>query len=154
MGFGNLSNGEAHVFSLPLPPSLGSRSEWRRLTVTLAWLSPVLPATQKYRVASLWFEIRGSRLVPNRTNADWQAVRRGTVQHEIFEGQSAEPLEDGEVLEIKVNCREDAGKIHKPISYGVVVSLEIAEGIDIDVYNEVRTRIKPKIQIQQATNLQ
>lgn len=154
LGFGNLSNGEAHVFSLPLPPSLGSRPEWRRLTVTLAWLSPVLPATQKYRAASLWFEIRGSRLVPNRTNADWQAVQRGTVQHEIFEGQSAEPLEDGEVLEIKVNCREDAGKIHKPIPYGLVVSLEIAEGIDIDVYNEVRTRIKPKIQIQQETNLQ
>lgn len=41
LGFGQLSDGEAHVFRLPLPPSLGSRPEWRRLTVTLAWFSPI-----------------------------------------------------------------------------------------------------------------
>ena len=149
LGFGELSNGEAHVFRLPLPHSLGSSSEWRRLTVTLAWLSPVLPTTQKYRVASLWFEVIGGRLVPNRTNADWQAVRRGTVQHEIFEGQRAEPFRNGETIEIKVNCREDAGKLQAPVGYGLAVSLEVAEGVEINIYNEIQTRIKPKVQIQQ-----
>ncbi len=152
LGFGQLSDGKAHVFSLPLPPSLGSRSEWRRLTVTLAWLSPISASTQKYRTASLWFEMRNNSLAPTRSDADWRAVRRGTVQHEVFEGQSAEPFIDGDVIEIKVNCREDAGKIQNPIAYGLTVSLEVAEGINIAVYNEIRTRIAPAIQIQQTTD--
>lgn len=152
LGFGQLSDGEAHVFSLPLPPSLGSRPEWRRLTVTLAWLSPISASTQKYRTASLWFEMNNNGLAPTRSDADWRAVRRGTVQHEVFEGQRAEPFIDGEVIEIKVNCREDAGKIQNPVAYGLAVSLEVAEGVDIAVYNEIRTRIAPAIQIQQATD--
>ena len=152
LGFGKLSDGEAHVFSLPLPPSLGSRPEWRRLTVTLAWLSPISVNTQKYRNASLWFEISNNGLTPNRSDADWRAVRRGTVQHEVFEGQRAEPFIDGEVIEIKVNCREDAGKMQNPVAYGLAVSLEVADGVDIAVYNEIRTRIAPAIQIQQATD--
>jgi len=152
LGFGQLSDGEAHLFSLPLPPSLGSRPEWRRLTVTLAWLSPISASTQKYRTASLWFEMNNNGLAPTRSDADWRAVRRGTVQHEVFEGQRAEPFIDGEVIEIKVNCREDAGKIQNPVAYGLTVSLEVAEGVDIAVYNEIRTRIAPAIQIQQATD--
>ena len=91
-------------------------------------------------------------LAPTRSDADWRAVRRGTVQHEVFEGQRAEPFIDGEVIEIKVNCREDAGKIHNSVAYGLAVSLEVAEGLDIAVYNEIRTRIAPAIQIQQATD--
>jgi hypothetical protein len=152
LGFGQLYDGEAHVFSLPLPPSLGSRPEWRRLTVTLAWLSPISASIQKYRNASLWFEMSNNGLAPTRSDADWRAVRRGTVQHEVFEGQRAEPFIDGEVIEIKVNCREDAGKIQNPVAYGLAVSLEVAEGVDIAVYNEIRTRIAPAIQIQQATD--
>ena len=152
LGFGQLSDGEAHVFSLPLPPSLGSRPEWRRLTVTLAWLSPIAAMTQKYRTASLWFEINNNGLAPTRTDADWRAVRRGTVQHEVFEGQRAEPFIDGDVIEIKVNCRQDAGKILNPVAYGLVVSLEVREGVDIAVYSEIRTRIAPAIRIQQATD--
>ena len=61
LGFGRLRDEEAHVFTLPLPPSLGARREWRRLTVTLAWMSPLAPNTQRYRTASLWFEV-GRRL--------------------------------------------------------------------------------------------
>lgn len=157
LGFGQLSDGEAHVFKLPLPPSLGSRPEWRRLTATMAWLSPISAGTQKYRIASLWFEVGG--VVPARDRKEscsgvngWRTVRRGTVQHEIFEGQSAEPFIDGDAIEIKVNCRKDAGKIHSPVAYGLAVSLEVAEGVDISVYNEIRARITPIIQIQQTTD--
>ena len=157
LGFGQLSDGEAHVFRLPLPPSLGSRPEWRRLTVTMGWLSPISAGTQKYRTAGLWFEVGG--VVPAKERKEscsgtdgWRAVRRGTVQHEVFEGQRAEPFIDGDVIEIKVNCREDAGKVQHPIAYGLAVSLEVAEGLDIAVYNEIRTRIAPAIQIQQATD--
>ena len=158
LGFGQLSDDEAHVFRLPLPPSLGPRLEWRRLTVTMAWLSPISARTQKYRTASLWFDVRG--VVPARDRKEscsgtdgWRAVRRGTVQHEVFEGQeTTKPFIDGDVTEIRVNCRNDAGKIQNPVAYGLAVSLEVAEGLDIAVYNEIRARIAPAIQIQQATD--
>ena len=157
LGFGQLSDGEANVFNLPLPPSLGSRREWRRLTATMAWLSPISAGTQRYRTANLWFEILGVPVVPNRKescsgNDGWHTVRRGTVQHEVFEGKRAEPLIDGEVLRIKVNCSKDAGRIQNPVTYGLVVSLEVAEGVNIPVYNEIKTRITTTIQIQPTTN--
>ena len=148
LGYGELSDGGAHLFQLPLPPSLSARQERRRLTVTLSWLSPISPTTQKYRIASLWFETFNNSLAPSRQNADWQTVKRGTVQHEVFEGESADPFTDGDAIKIKVNCRADAGKIQSPIPYGLVVSLEVAEGLNIPIYNEIKTRIVTKIQIQ------
>jgi hypothetical protein len=148
LGFGQLHDEEAHLFTLPLPPSLGARREWRRLTVTLAWMSPLAPTTQRYRGASLWFEVEGGSLAPNRQDADWRAVRRGTIQHEVSDGDRAIAVADGTSLTIKVNCRKDAAKIQAPVAYGLAVSLEVAEGIDIAIYDEIRTRIVSAIQIR------
>lgn len=148
LGFGQLNDEEAHLFNLPLPPSLGARLDKRRLTVTLAWLSPLAASTQRYRTASLWFEVEGGTLAPNRQEAEWRAVRRGIVQHEIFEGEKAVPISGGDSLTIKVNCRKDAARIQEPVAYGLAVSLEVAEGLDIAIYNEIRTRIASAVEIR------
>ena len=58
LGFGQLNDEEAHLFNLPLPPSLGARLDKRRLTVTLAWLSPLAASTQRYRTASLCLKLK------------------------------------------------------------------------------------------------
>ncbi len=150
LGFGKLNDGEAHVFQLPMPPSLSAKREMRKLTVTLAWFSPIAPTTQKYRSSSLWFEVENDVLSASRTDAEWRSVRRGTVQHEIFQGERAVALDDGDTLKIKVNCRKDASKIENPVPYGLVVSLEVAEGVDIQIYNEIRTRIIPAVRIRQT----
>ena len=148
LGFGYLNDKEAHVFTLPLPPSLGARRDWRRLTVTLAWLSPIAATTQRYRSVSLWFEVEGGAVAPKREEAEWRAVRRGTVQHEVFEGNQAVPINDDTNLTIKVNCRKDAAKIQEPVAYGLAVTLEVAEGVDIAIYEEIRTRIAPPVEIR------
>ena len=148
LGFGQLGDEEAHLFTLPLPPSLGSRREWRRLTVTLAWLAPIAANTQKYRGASLWFEFEGGMLAPNRLGVDSKSVRRGTVQHEVFEGDRAITIANDAQLTIKVNCRIDAIKIQERVAYGLAVSLEVAEGIDIAIYDEIRTRVASAIEIR------
>lgn len=147
LGFGYLKDEEAHVFRLPLPPSLSSRKDKRKITITLAWLSLVAPNTQKYRVASLWFEVINNSLSPQRKDGDWRSVRRGTVQHEIFEGERAVPITDGDSLQIKVNCKKEAGKIVQAIPYGLVVSLEVAEGIEVPIYDEIKTRIATQVKI-------
>lgn len=148
IGFGQLSDEEAHLFSLPLPASLGARREWRRLTVTLAWISPIAARTQLYRTASLWFEIDNGFFVRERQDADWRAVRRGTVQHEVFDGDRATAITNDSNLTIKVNYRNDAANIQEPVAYGLIASLEVAEGIDIAIYNEIRTRIMSAIAIR------
>ncbi len=157
LGFGQLNDGEAHGYNLPLPPSLSAQREWRRFTVTLAWLTPVAPTTQRYREAQLWFDFEGGKKSREKLkgklrvvgiDSDSDATRRGTVQHEVFEGKSAVAISDGDVLQIKVNCRKDARKLEHPIAYGLVVSLEVAEGLDLAIYNEIRTRIAPAVEIR------
>ena len=148
LGFGQLSDGKAHLFSLPLPASLGARREWRRLTVTLAWMSPIAASTQRYRSAGLWFELAGNALALKRAEVDNIASRRGTVQHEIFEGDKAVAITDDATLTIKVNCRKDASKIQEPVAYGLAVSLEVAEGVNIAIYEEIRTRIVTALEIR------
>lgn len=148
LGYGQLNDEEAHLYELPLPPSLGARVNRRRLTVTVAWMSPIVPNTQKYRAAHIWFEVNGGTLTPTRQNVDWQAARRGTVQHEIFEGDRAVAITDDANLSIKVNCRKDATKFNDPVTYGLAVSLEVAEGLDIAIYDEIRTRIASAVEIR------
>ncbi len=150
IGCGRLSDGEAHLYSIPLPPSLSSKRIWRRLTITLAWLSPVRSTDRKYRCASLWFDPPSDKLQIIRQQADGRAVRRGTVQHEILEGDRAAVFVDGDKLLIKVNCREAAKPLTQSVPYGLAVSLEVAEGIEIPIYNEILTRIRTVIRINSS----
>jgi hypothetical protein len=147
IGFGKLSNGQAHLYHLPLPPSLSGIIGKRRITVTLAYFSPIFPGTQKYLGSDLWFALKNILLNTKRKESDNKTVQRGTVQHEIFEGEDATIFDDGDTLDIQVNCREFAGKHNYQIPYSIIVSLETAEELNIQVYDEVRTRIAPPIQI-------
>ena len=140
IGFGELKEEEAHVYSLPLPPSLSSQTIKRRLTITLAWFTPVSPTTQRYRTSRLWFEAK-NQLVKNRMITDWQAVRRGTLQHEIFEDSDAAAFINGDSISIKVNCSKDANSFIENIPYALLVSLEVAEGLDLPLYQEIKDRI-------------
>ena len=148
LGFGELDDGEAHEFRLPLPPSLSAKTQWRRLTVTLAWLTPVNSRNQKYRIAHLWFDPKTENpIASNRMYADHRAVQRGTLQHEVLDGGEAVPFQDGKNIVIKVNCRADAGDITKPIRYALAVTLEVAEGISIPIYQEVRDRLEVRVPV-------
>jgi hypothetical protein len=117
----------------------------------------VASTTQRYREAQLWFDFEdgkksreklSGKLRVTGIDSDSDATRRGTVQHEVFEGESAVAISDGDTLQIKVNCRKDARKIETPVAYGLVVSLEVAEGVNLPIYNEIRTRIAPAVEIR------
>lgn len=151
-GCNQLMKDGAHIYSVPLPPSLSSKKIWRKLTITLAWFSPINSNSQKYRQGHLWFDPPRNELSVNRFEADGNSVKRGTVQHEILTGDQATPFIDGDLLEIKVNCRQDAGGLNTVVPYGLAVSMEVAEGVDVQVYDEVRSRIRPAVQIQPNTN--
>ena len=109
LGAGLLREDQSHVHLFPLPPSLSGWRGPRRLTISLAWLSPVNPRHRGWRRAQLWFSPPKAELGVARGQADWRAVQRGTVQHEILEGESSQEFVDGASLEIRVNCRANAG---------------------------------------------
>lgn len=147
LGFGALGLDKAHSFEMPLPPGLSAQKTARRLTVTLAWLSPIAPTTQLYRTSRLWFDLDRNRLTPTRQEADHNAVRRGTVQHEIFEGDDAIAISRGDSIEIKVSCKQDARPFENEIPYGLAVSLEVAEEFDIQVYDEIRDAVRSVVDV-------
>jgi len=147
LGVGKLEDGEGHVFLLPLPPSLSAVTKKRRLTITLAWMTPVNSRRQSYRIAHLWFDPKND-LAPSRICADHRAAQRGTIQHEVLEGARAIDFQDGETIAIKVSCRADAGDIPEPIRYGLAVTLEVAEGIDIPIYQEIKERLRVPVPVQ------
>ena len=138
---GALNKDESHIHRFPLPPSLSGQRGRRRLTYTLAWISPVNPQHQGWRRAGLWVSSPNGPLRVERQQGDWQAVQRGTLQHEILEGEQAAAFEDGANLEIQVNCRADAGTLEEEVPYTLVTTLEVAEEIGVAIYDEVRVAV-------------
>ena len=148
IGMGSLKRDEGDLFKLPLPIDSSSQLIRRKLTVTLAYFSPISSDRQLYRSAQLWFNVIDDKgLVPDRKNTEWQTVRKGTLQHEIFAGEKTVVWNDEDLI-IKVNCKEDAGKIRVAIPYCIFVSFEVAEGLNIDLYSKVETKIRQRVPIQ------
>jgi hypothetical protein len=148
---GSLRADQSHIHQLPLPPSLSGVRGHRRLTVTLAWFTPVNPRHQGWRRAQLWFHADPTRNTRStdpftklrlaRQEADWKAVQRGTLQHEIFEGEKAAAYVSGTAQEIQVSCRADAGALEEDVPYALVTTLEVAEEIGVEIYDEIRVAV-------------
>ena len=149
IGYGDLKTGEALVYDLPLPFDFSKRS-CRRLTSTLTYFPPTLPTRQKYRAAQLWFAIENNipHLLDSRVNVDWQAAVRGSVQHEIYENDAAVVWDENKAVQIKVNCRGDADeKCSASIPYALMVSFEIKDAINIDVYAKVVEKVTTRVRV-------
>lgn len=147
LGCGLLSQDEAHEYAFPLPVELSGNAEWRRLTITLAWLSPVSHQHRAYRQAKLSFVPPANELALKRQQADWQQVQNGTVQHEILDGDQARVFIDGEVLRIKVSAQGDTRQdFDEEVPYGLAVTLEVAVGCGLPIYQRVREKLGVAIQ--------
>ena len=86
IGFGDIAQDKAFIYSIPIPIEFHEKSLKRKLTVTLTYLSPIHPSSIKYREKQVWVTINnGNSLIGSRAEYDYHAVQRGTLQHEIFE---------------------------------------------------------------------
>lgn len=151
LGWGEIPKDEGHLFTLPLPDSLAGQRVWRRLTLTLAWLSPISVSHHKYRSAALWIAAPEGTLRVSRLGADWHLTRRGTVQHEVFEGEQASAFEEGANMEIRVSCAEEAPPLSEPVPYGLAVTLEVAPEMELPIYEEIAARIRPAVRVDAPT---
>lgn len=143
---GRIKQDEAHSYRFRLPDSLNGQAVNRRLIITLAWFSPINPASTKYRLAHLHYDPPASNSTDNylateNREVDWQMVRKGTVQHEILTGKKAAVYVSGTKMEITVNCRGEQGFKNFVIPYGLVVTLD-TPGVDLPIYEEVKADIE------------
>ena len=142
IGAASISKDVRHTHVFPLPPSLAATTEWRRLTVTLAWLTPVNPRSQKYRMARLSVTPPRAEVGVNPIEADRHALAKGTVQHHVLEGKAAVGFTRGDALEINVDCRVDAGRLAMPVRYAIAASLEMGASVEIDIHDEIRSELR------------
>lgn len=149
IGYGELSQDSACLYNLPLPFNFSAQKIYRCLTITLASFTPIRPTTQKYRSSQMWFSLDPplKRLGISRVDADDKAVARGTLQHERFAGDSAVVWGEDDVLGIKVNCRADACNFDTTIPYAILATFEVAPEYDIDVYEKIVAKVKPRERI-------
>jgi hypothetical protein len=140
---------EAHAYRFPLPGSLSAQTAHRRVTLTLAWLTPINPFHRAYRRAALKLEPGGldslDDLLGDRADSAMHSARRGTLQHEVHEGDRAVPFSPGSELELSVSCRAAAGTLDGQVPYAALVTIEVPEALNLPIYQEVRQALRPQV---------
>ena len=156
VGGATIRDDEKRTHRIPIPGALRQTLCVRRLVATLAWISPINPRDQRWRRAHLYFSVPDENddhfLRVKRIDCDPHAVRRGTLQHEVFIGSKPVNWIGDRDLDIEVSCRADAGNLEEEVPYALVVTLEVGEGLfAANLYDEVRARLRaarPRVPIQ------
>ncbi|HEX5404333.1 MAG TPA: S8 family peptidase, partial [Pseudonocardiaceae bacterium] len=154
---GSIGRDQRHTYHVPLPGSLRSKAEWHRFTVTLAYFAPTLGRLTRYRSAKVFFEklddnvTRGSRI-----DAEHNATRRGSVQHEVVDGSHAMVFNNGDSLPIHVGCMDDAQRLRagETIRYGLVISVETLVTTSASVHDEIRAQLQDRAREQARPRIQ
>ena len=147
IGYGDIGQDQAVIYSIPLPFNFHAQKYKRKLIITLAYFSPIHPSSIKYREKQVWFTINnGNNIAGSPAEYDYYAAQRGTVQHEIFETDSTEVWDENDALTIKVNCRGDASNKNSDelIPYALFATFEMAPEYDIDVYQAIVEKVRTR----------
>lgn len=145
---GRLSVDHTHSYDLPLPPSLAGITAERRLTLTLAWLTPINPRHRAYRMAALDLTYVAGRDAPfgERQEVDNHAAGRGTLQHEALMSKRAVPYGTNETTTLEIACRAVAGDLDDEIPYALLVTIETPTTLPI--YDEIRQAISTRVAVR------
>lgn len=154
---GTIARDDQYTYELPLPLSLRAKAEWHRFTITLAFMAPTVGELNRYRSAKVYFTTPDLDLLGGgRAEAEYNAARRGSLQHEIVEGQRAMSFLDGDVFPIRVECMDDAQRLGagKTIRYALVVSAETAEETSNTIHQEIRDRLRVHARLRARSQVQ
>jgi hypothetical protein len=136
----------------PLPNGLGIR-EVKRITATLAWLSPINWQHRQYRRAALSFVKPDGAIPtlqkPRGLSGDTATRGAATVQHQSWELTSAFGSGQGSDMRVRVKCYEQAGGLGGSlVDFAVALSLWVAPTANVDVYAQVRTQVENRIRVR------
>ena len=140
-----------HEYAIPIPRAMIGSRDLRRITITLAWSSPIDPRTQRYRgVTAELVDSEGKRkfwsgikpaLQPHAT-----AGRRGTLQHLVLEDTRKLPMTAQGHFVVGVQARAAlAAFATTEVPYAVAITLELAQSVREDVFADVAARVRTKV---------
>lgn len=143
---------QRHEWRVPLPYDLSSSAEFRRIIVTLAWMTPIRANSSNYRMIGL--ELVGS----DGKSAIWDGAarashqpsfkssQRGTLIHSIYEGKKAVPFdENGEfILNVQATSRLTR-VLEYDVPYALAVTIEVADTITTDIRDSIRRRVGEQV---------
>lgn len=147
LGAGVLLPEQGHEYAVPLPPSMSGIVTLRRVTITVASLLPTRPRDRRHRASEVYFLPPTDDLLVARVDSDHHGVRRGSVQHEVLEGNQALAFVDGDVMRIKVSCRSLTGSHKDPASYGLAVTIDCPES-GLPIHAEVASRVSLAVEVR------
>jgi hypothetical protein len=151
IGYADINDGDGHIYEFPWPSALRAATDDRRLTITLASLVPTTPTRYMYRGADVWVakpaELNSVGL--GASDRDQHSVQRGTLQHNSYSGRRASDFGDGATVTIQVNCRADSMTPEeiRNIPYALVVTLEVPEGSQIRIYDQVALALRAQARV-------
>lgn len=149
---GSIGAAQEQELLFPLPDGLGIR-EAKRIDATLAWLSPVNWRHRQYRKASLAFVKPAGSIpklpTPRGLSSDTSTRGAATVQHQSWELTSSFGAGQGSNMVVRVKCFEQAGGLAgQQVDFAVALSLWVAPTVNVDIYNQVKTQIEPRVAVR------
>lgn len=143
-----------HEYKVPIPRAMIGNRELRRVTLTLAWSTPIDPVSQTYRGVRLELvDPQGKRKFWKGVKAiaqpDVHAGRRGTLQHMVLEGGQKLPLGPDGAFSVCVQAYAQLQPYAElDVPYALAVTIELAQTVRQDLHVDVRTRVRAKTQIR------
>lgn len=147
---GDLAARQSMQVIVPFPQDLAALTDLRRISMTLAWFSPINWNHRQYRRAKL--TVDGPPEIPSGTRRargpDYRLTQRGTVQHRTLETERAFSSDQ---LTFTINCADQAGGFVGTVPFALAISLEVGTDIGLDVYDLVFNRIRERARIGSAS---
>lgn len=153
IGWNTISSKETDRFAVPIPAELEGTAGFRALSVTIAWLTPITHSHRMYRLAKFKAGPGGDKKFSiGAGNAKQQpshnALGKGTVYHQRWEGEDAAEFVDDSNLMLDVTCSPAAGELDDPITYAVVATLEVGQDVAVPVYERIRERLREIVRVR------
>ncbi len=153
IGWNTISSKETDRFAVPLPAELAGTAGFRALSVTIAWLTPITHSHRMYRLAKFKASPGGDKefsigAANARQQPSHNALGKGTVYHQRWEGEKAAEFADEGNLVLDVTCSPAAGELDDPVTYAVVATLEVGQGVPVAVYERVRERLREIVRVR------
>lgn len=147
--------GKRHAWRIPLPDELSSSAEFRRIVLTLAWLTPIRPNSSNYRLIGLdLVDGEGlSHIWDGASRASFQpaieASRRGTLIHALYEGKRAVPFDEDGNFVVNVQAVSRLTKVQDfDVPYALAITIEVADTIKTDIATSIRRKIDQRVQLR------
>jgi hypothetical protein len=153
IGWNTIQAKNSDQFSIPLPSKLENIQGFRSVTATVGWFTPLNANHRMYRMAKFEVEPGSDKKLSlavdnSKKQPSHNAFGRGTVYHRHWEGDKAAKFVDSGELILNVSCKSVAGDLDDSIPYGLAVTIEVGEDVQVAVYEEIKERLRQSVAVK------